>query len=59
MPARYLLPAMDEEMWQQPAVQENIEWLKTKGVKFIEPVKGALAKAALPAWAECLRLMKS
>jgi phosphopantothenoylcysteine decarboxylase/phosphopantothenate--cysteine ligase len=38
-----IAPAMDEEMWQQPAVQENIEWLKSKGVKFIEPQKGVLA----------------
>ena len=38
-----IAPAMDEEMWQQPAVQENIEWLKTTGVKFIDPVKGSLA----------------
>ncbi len=38
-----IAPAMDEEMWQQPAVQENIEWLRNKGVKFIEPVKGNLA----------------
>jgi len=38
-----IAPAMDEEMWMQPAVQENIEWLKAKGVKFIEPVKGNLA----------------
>jgi phosphopantothenoylcysteine decarboxylase/phosphopantothenate--cysteine ligase len=36
-------PAMDEEMWHQPAVQENIEWLKSKGIKFIEPQKGVLA----------------
>ncbi|MDP4221368.1 MAG: bifunctional phosphopantothenoylcysteine decarboxylase/phosphopantothenate--cysteine ligase CoaBC [Bacteroidota bacterium] len=38
-----IAPAMDEEMWLQPAVQENIAWLKSKGVQFIEPVKGALA----------------
>jgi phosphopantothenoylcysteine decarboxylase/phosphopantothenate--cysteine ligase len=38
-----IAPAMDEEMWQQPAVQENIEWLKSKGIKFIEPQKGILA----------------
>src|SRR5579872_4366656 len=23
-----IAPAMDEEMWEQPAVQDNIEWLK-------------------------------
>ena len=38
-----IAPAMDEEMWLQPAVQENIAWLKSQNVQFIEPVKGALA----------------
>ncbi|MBS1904316.1 MAG: bifunctional phosphopantothenoylcysteine decarboxylase/phosphopantothenate--cysteine ligase CoaBC [Bacteroidetes bacterium] len=36
-------PAMDEEMWLQPAVRENIEWLRGKGVYVIEPTSGALA----------------
>ncbi len=36
-------PAMDEEMWLQPAVQENINWLRAHGVRVIEPVSGALA----------------
>lgn len=38
-----LAPAMDEEMWLQPAVQENISWLRAHGVHIIEPVSGALA----------------
>ena len=38
-----LAPAMDEDMWFQPAVQENISWLKAHGVRVIEPVRGALA----------------
>lgn len=38
-----LAPAMDEEMWLQPAVQENIEWLKGHGAYIIEPTSGALA----------------
>jgi len=38
-----LVPAMDEDMWLQPAVQENLAWLKTKGVFIIEPVTGKLA----------------
>ena len=42
-----IAPAMDEEMWQQPAVQENIEWLKSKGVKFIEPQEGILASGII------------
>ncbi len=38
-----LAPAMDEDMWLQPAVQENLAWLKSHGVLVIEPVVGALA----------------
>ncbi|HWF44081.1 MAG TPA: bifunctional phosphopantothenoylcysteine decarboxylase/phosphopantothenate--cysteine ligase CoaBC [Candidatus Kapabacteria bacterium] len=38
-----IVPAMDEEMWLQPAVQENIEVLKMFGVKVIEPILGRLA----------------
>lgn len=38
-----LAPAMDEEMWMQPAVQENVEWLRSYGAHIIEPVNGPLA----------------
>ncbi len=38
-----LAPAMDEEMWLQPAVQENATWLRSHGVHIIEPTSGALA----------------
>jgi len=38
-----LVPAMDEDMWVQPAVQENIQWLKAHGTQIIEPVTGKLA----------------
>jgi phosphopantothenoylcysteine decarboxylase / phosphopantothenate---cysteine ligase len=38
-----IAPAMDEEMWLQPAVQENIAWLRDQGVGIIEPISGALA----------------
>ena len=38
-----LAPAMDEEMWLQPAVQENVSWLRSHGVHVIEPTSGALA----------------
>jgi phosphopantothenoylcysteine decarboxylase / phosphopantothenate---cysteine ligase len=38
-----LVPAMDEDMWLQPAVQENLAWLKRNGVIVIEPVSGLLA----------------
>jgi phosphopantothenoylcysteine decarboxylase / phosphopantothenate---cysteine ligase len=38
-----LVPAMDEEMWLQPAVQENVVWLKAHGALVIQPTSGALA----------------
>lgn len=38
-----IAPAMDEEMWLQPAVQKNLETLRANGVQVIEPVHGALA----------------
>ena len=38
-----IAPAMDEEMWQQAAVQENVQWLRSKGVGIIDPISGALA----------------
>jgi phosphopantothenoylcysteine decarboxylase/phosphopantothenate--cysteine ligase len=38
-----LVPAMDEEMWLQPAVQEALAWLRAHGVMQIGPVKGRLA----------------
>ncbi|MEI8133552.1 MAG: bifunctional phosphopantothenoylcysteine decarboxylase/phosphopantothenate--cysteine ligase CoaBC [bacterium] len=42
-----IAPAMDEEMWLQPAVQSNIAWLKSQGVEFIEPTTGALASGII------------
>ncbi len=38
-----LAPAMDEEMWLQAAVQENVAWLRAHGVHIIDPQSGALA----------------
>jgi phosphopantothenoylcysteine decarboxylase / phosphopantothenate---cysteine ligase len=38
-----IVPAMDEDMWLQPAVQENLAWLNRNGVIVIEPVSGLLA----------------
>jgi phosphopantothenoylcysteine decarboxylase/phosphopantothenate--cysteine ligase len=38
-----LAPACNVEMWQNPAVQENIEKLKKRGVVIIEPEEGRLA----------------
>ena len=38
-----LAPAMNENMWNNPFVQENLEKLKTKGYQIIEPENGYLA----------------
>ena len=36
-------PAMNDRMWAHPAVKENIEILKKRGYKFVEPESGFLA----------------
>jgi phosphopantothenoylcysteine decarboxylase len=36
-------PAMNGKMWENPATQENVETLKTRGVEFIGPEEGMLA----------------
>jgi phosphopantothenoylcysteine decarboxylase / phosphopantothenate---cysteine ligase len=36
-------PAMNEGMWEHPAVQSNINLLKSRGVEFIDPSYGELA----------------
>lgn len=38
-----IAPAMNTGMWESPVTQENIEVLRTRGVKVIEPVDGELA----------------
>ena len=38
-----LAPAMNGHMYQNPAVQRNIETLRQNGVAFVEPVSGDLA----------------
>ena len=38
-----IAPAMNEGMWRNFAVKENIEKLKSRGVQFIEPEDGELA----------------
>ncbi|HKX29325.1 MAG TPA: bifunctional phosphopantothenoylcysteine decarboxylase/phosphopantothenate--cysteine ligase CoaBC [Blastocatellia bacterium] len=35
-----LAPAMNVEMWNHPAVQENLELLRTRGVRLVEPGVG-------------------
>ncbi|MEE2682307.1 MAG: bifunctional phosphopantothenoylcysteine decarboxylase/phosphopantothenate--cysteine ligase CoaBC [Actinomycetota bacterium] len=36
-------PAMHTEMWEHPAVQENVDTLRRRGVGIIEPEEGLLA----------------
>jgi phosphopantothenoylcysteine decarboxylase/phosphopantothenate--cysteine ligase len=38
-----ICPAMNENMYKNKIVQENIQKLKSCGYKFVEPVKGELA----------------
>lgn len=39
-----VLPAMNVNMWQNPAVQRNLTQLKADGVEILEPVVGELAE---------------
>lgn len=36
-------PAMNTGMWENPAVQRNVETLKKRGYHFVEPISGHLA----------------
>ena len=36
-------PAMEDQMWQHPAVQENVDKLRVRGVTIVQPTIGALA----------------
>lgn len=38
-----IAPAMDNQMWEHPATQANIETLQDRGVTFAGPVEGRLA----------------
>jgi len=38
-----IAPAMNENMWNNPAVQKNVECIRQMGLKIIEPQKGRLA----------------
>ncbi|MGE3172407.1 MAG: flavoprotein [Planctomycetota bacterium] len=37
-------PAMNDAMWQHPAVQRNVEVLRARGLEFLGPVQGHLAE---------------
>ena len=41
--AALLVPAMNNNMWDNPAVQRNVKQVKQMGFKLIGPVKGRLA----------------
>ena len=36
-------PAMEDQMWQHPAVQENVDKLRVRGVAIVQPTIGPLA----------------
>lgn len=38
-----LVPAMNVAMWEHAAVRENVEILRTRGVRFVDPEEGELA----------------
>ena len=39
----FVAPAMNDGMWDNPATQANIEILKSRGVRFVDPDSGELA----------------
>ncbi len=39
----FVAPAMDVDMWQHPATQDNLQLLRQRGVTIIEPASGELA----------------
>lgn len=39
----YVAPAMNDGMWDSPATRANIEILKSRGVRIIDPDSGSLA----------------
>ena len=42
-----VFPAMHTEMWEHPAVEANIELLRSRGVQIVEPEAGRLAGGVL------------
>lgn len=39
----FVAPAMNTQMWEHPAVQRNVETLKSMGIHIVEPASGDLA----------------
>lgn len=44
---KLLVPAMDEDMWQNPVVRENVGKLTRLGVQFVMPASGELASGRI------------
>lgn len=42
----FVAPAMNTQMWEHPAVQRNVSYLRSTGVNIIEPASGQLACGA-------------
>jgi len=40
-------PAMDNQMWEHPATQENVATLRDRGVDFVGPMEGRLASGRI------------
>ena len=38
-----LAPAMNDKMWQNPAVQDNLKLLQSRGIQVLQPAEGELA----------------
>ena len=41
---KFVVPAMNDEMWANPAVQRNVHQLKADGIHIMEPATGFLAE---------------
>lgn len=41
---KYVVPAMNDKMWNNPAVQRNLHQIRTDGVQVLDPVDGFLAE---------------
>lgn len=41
---KFIVPAMNDQMWSNPATQRNLKLLKQDGIKIIEPKVGILAE---------------
>ena len=42
--SKFVVPAMNDEMWNNPAVQRNVHRLKADGIHVMEPATGFLAE---------------